>query len=255
MLVDSHCHLFDMKGYSLPRDLAAVVVGYSPGSNAKAAEWGKKGFPTVMGIAPQTAIKRDDLAELCSWMDFIRQNRPNAIGEVGLDYKWAGDAAQVEKERGVFRAMIDLADEMKLPLVIHSRNRPDAGAHGSGEGVPKDAIAEILGMVEGRRFVMHFYSGDEAQARRIVDMGGFISVTHMRSKERRKVINTVPLDRLMVESDAPYVGKTPESIREAIAYVAEVKGLSAEDAGRQTAENAAGFFGFSLPEAGSQRGG
>lgn len=247
MLVDSHCHLFDMKGYTLPQDIMAVVVGYSPGSNAKAAEWGRKGFPTAMGIAPQTAIRRDDLAELGSWMDFIRQSRPNAIGEVGLDYKWAGDAAQAGRERDVFRAMIGLADEMKLPLVIHSRDRPDAGAHGSGEGVPKGAVDEILGMVEGRRFLMHFYSGSAEQAARIVDMGGFISVTHMRSKEKRKVINTVPMDRLMVESDAPYVGKTPESIREAVAYVAEVKGLSAADAGRRAAENACRFFGFSLP--------
>lgn len=247
MLVDSHCHLFDMKGYTLPEDIMAVVVGYSPGSNTKAAEWSRRGFPTAMGIAPQTAIRRDGLEELGAWMDFIRQNRPNAIGEVGLDYRWAGDQAQVEKERSVFRAMIGLADEMKLPLVIHSRDRPETGARGTGEGVPKGAIDEILGMVEGRRFLMHFYSGTEEQARRIVDMGGFISVTYVRSKEKRKVINTVPMDRLMVESDAPYVGKTPESIREAVAYVAEVKGLSAAEAGMRTAGNAARFFGFSLP--------
>lgn len=239
--VDSHCHLFDMKGYSLPADIAAVVVGYSPGSNAKAAEWGRKGHPIALGIAPQTAIRREDVAQLDSWVDFIRQGRPNAIGEAGLDYKWAKDRADVAKEREVFEAMTGLAKEMGLPLVIHSRNRP---AENRENGVPENAIEDILGMVEGMRFVMHFYSGDEKQAERILDMGGFISVTHMRSKERRKVINTVPLDRLMVESDAPYVGRTPDVVRDAVAYIADVKGLGAEEVGKRTAENAMRFFGF-----------
>ncbi len=232
-----------MKGYVLPADIAAVVVGYSPGSNAKAAEWGRKGHPIALGIAPQTAIRREDIAQLDSWVDFIRQARPNAIGEAGLDYKWAKDGADVAKEREVFEAMIGLAKEMGLPLVIHSRNRPDGNGAGGG-GVPKDAIEDILGMVEGMRFVMHFYSGDEKQAERVVGMGGFISVTHMRSKERRKVINAVPLDRLMVESDAPYVGRTPDVVREAVAYIADVKGLGAEEVGKRTAENAMRFFGF-----------
>jgi TatD DNase family protein len=239
MLVDSHCHLFDMKGYALPPDIAAVVVGYSPGSNRKAVEWGKKGHPTVLGIAPQTAI-REDISHLDEWVEFIRQSRPNAIGEVGLDYKWAKNGTDVAKEMKVFGAMMGLAKEMGLPLVIHSRDKP---AENRYNGVPENAIDDILGMVGGR-FLMHFFSGDEKQAERIVAMGGCISVTHMRSKEKRKVINTVPLDRLMVESDAPFVGRTPESIREAVAYIAEVKGLGAEEAGKLTAENAMRFFNF-----------
>jgi TatD DNase family protein len=239
MLVDSHCHLFDMKGYTLPADIAAVVIGYSSGSNHKVVEWGKRGFPVVLGIAPQTAIK-EDLSHLEEWMDFIRQNRPKAIGEVGLDYKWAKNAADVEKERMVFSKMVGLAEEMGLPLVIHSRNKP---AEGGAGGVPENAVDDILAVVRAP-FLMHFFSGDEKQAARVVEMDGYISVTHMRSKERRKVINTVPLDRLMVESDAPFVGRTPESIREAVAYVAEVKNLGSEAVGKRTAENAMRFFGF-----------
>jgi TatD DNase family protein len=242
MLVDSHCHIFDMKDYTIPADITPVVVGYSPSSNHKAAEWGKKGYPIILGIAPQTAL-REDLAKLDEWMEFIRQGRPNAIGEVGLDYKWAKSAADVAKEKKVFSAMIGLAGEMKLPLAIHSRNKPaDAGDN----GVPVNAVDDVLAAVDGREFVMHFFSGDEKQAARVVELGGYVSVTHMRSKERRKVINTVPLDRLLVESDAPFVGRTPESIREAVAYVAEVKGLGAEEVGKQTAENAMRLFRFSV---------
>jgi len=244
MLVDSHCHLFDIKGYSLPPDIWPVVVGYSPGSNRKAVEAargasGPRGYPFVLGIAPQTAI-REDLASLDSWVDFIRENRPNAIGEVGLDYKWARNLADVEKQQLVFRRMIDLSEEMKLPLVIHSRNNPNDNE------VPKNAVDDILRVLEGRRFVLHFFSGDEEQAGRAVAMGGYISVTHMRSKERRKVINTVPLDRLLVESDAPFVGRTPESIREAVSYIAEIKNLDARTVGEQTTKNAMAFFGFEV---------
>jgi TatD DNase family protein len=112
--------------------------------------------------------------------------------------------------------------------------------------VPVNAVDDVLAAVDGREFVMHFFSGDEKQAARVVELGGYVSVTHMRSKERRKVINTVPLDRLLVESDAPFVGRTPESIREAVAYVAEVKGLGAEEVGKQTAENAMRLFRFSV---------
>ncbi|MEW6749090.1 MAG: TatD family hydrolase [Candidatus Micrarchaeota archaeon] len=238
-LVDSHCHLFDMKrGYSLPDDIIPVVVGFSHSSNQKAAALAKeKGYPFVLGIAPQTAIK-SDISKLDEWVAFIEERKPNAIGEVGLDYKWATTREHLEAERKVFSRMIELADRMKLPLVIHSRNNPNDNE------LPKDAVDDILGMVAGRRVLMHFFSGSAGQAGKVVDMGGYISVTHMRSKERRKVINTVPLDRLLVESDAPYVGRTPDSIREAIAYIAEVRGIGTDEVAEATARNAQTFFGF-----------
>ncbi len=91
---------------------------------------------------------------------------------------------------------------------------------------------------------MHFYSGNAEQAERIVAAGGYISVTHMRSKERRKVINTVPLDRLMAETDSPFVGRTPEAVKEAVSYIAEVKGIDAKAAEEATAANAKRFFRF-----------
>jgi len=240
-LVDSHCHLFDMKkGYLLPEDIFPVVVGFSDGSNRKAAALAKEaGYPFVLGIAPQTAIK-EGTKKLDEWIAFIKNAKPNAIGEVGLDYKWAETKEHIVAERMVFSAMISLAKEMRLPLVIHSRNNPNEN------DLPKDAVADILSMVSGQRFLMHFYSGTKEQAGRIVKAGGHISVAHMRSKEKREVINTVPLDRLLIESDAPYVGRTPESIREAASYIAEVKGISVEEVAEATTRNAMAFFDFRL---------
>jgi TatD DNase family protein len=238
MLVDSHTHLFEIKGYQLPDDIIPVVAGFSHASNRKAGELAKaKGYPFIQGIAPQEAI-RQDLSHLDEWVDFIKESRPNAIGEVGLDYKWAESMEHVEKQRLVFKRMIALADEMGLPLVIHSRNNP------KDDDVPKDAIEEIIGMVRGKRVLMHFFSGKAEQAARIVADGGYISVTHLHSKERRKVINTTTLDRLVVESDSPYVGRTPDAIREALSYIADIKGIDAEEVSEKTTENAKRFFGF-----------
>jgi len=130
VLVDSHCHLFEVKNYQLPDDIIPVVAGHSHGSNKKAAELARsKGYPFTLGIAPQTAIKQD-LSQLDEWVSFIRENKPNAIGEVGLDYKWARTMEDVEKQRLVFRRMIALAEEMELPLVIHSRNNPSENVCG-----------------------------------------------------------------------------------------------------------------------------
>jgi len=239
MLVDCHSHLYDVKNYEVPDDILPVVVGYSYSSNRKAVEIARGRYPYVLGIAPQTAIKRgtEGLDEAIA---FIRENRPVAIGEVGLDYKWAQTKEDVEKQKAVFQAMIDLADEMKLPLVIHSRNNPNENE------VPKNAIEDIIGMIKGRKVLMHFYSGNAEQAGRIVAEGGYISIVHFRSKERRKVINTVTIDRLVVESDCPYVGRTPETIREAIDYIAEVKGMDRGEVASKTTENAMDFFGFKV---------
>jgi len=239
MFVDSHAHLFDMKkGYVLPPDILPVVAGYSHSSNMKAAALAKeKNYPFVLGIAPQTAIK-SGIGILDESVEFIREARPNAIGEVGLDYKWAQTRADVGKENVVFARMIALAKEMRLPLVIHSRNNP------ADNEVPKDAVEDILKMAAGMQLLMHFFSGSAEQAERIVGLGGYISMTSLRSKEKRKVINNVALDRLMVESDCPYIGRTPESVREAVAYIAEVKGLEIEEVADATARNARKFFRF-----------
>lgn len=239
-LVDSHTHLFEMKKYSLPDDIYPVIAGYSHGANKKVVAFANEHkYPFILGIAPQSIVK-EGISKLDEWVEFIGQNKPNAIGEVGLDYKWAQTDEHVENEKIAFRKMINLAKELKLPLVIHSRNNPNEN------NLPKNAVNDIIEMTEGMQLLMHFYSGSEEQAKRIIENGGYISITHLRSKERRKVINIVPLNRLLVESDSPYVGRTPESIHEAIAYIAEVKGIGIDKVARATSENAMKFFGFAV---------
>ena len=243
--IDSHCHVFEIKGYSLPNDLVPVVVAYSHESNVKAHRYATEhGFPFVLGIAPQTSLK-GDLRKLDEWIDFIKKAKPNAVGEIGLDYKWATGREGIDREMLVFERMLNLSDELGVPVVINSRNSP-TGSLAEDKSFHNDAIDDILSMLSGRRFLMHFFSGTSDQAEKIVQMGGYVSVSHMRSKERRKTIERVPLERLLVESDAPYVGRTPDTVRDAVAYISEVKAMPLDLVARQTLVNAMDFFDFTL---------
>ncbi len=236
VLVDSHCHLSDIKKYERDEDVLPVTVGYSHSSNKKTVEVAKKlGVPFVLGIAPQTAI-RNDLSELDEWVDFIRKNRPNAVGEIGLDFHWAKDEHDIEKEEIVFKRMLDLAEELKLPVVLHARK----------------ATKEVLDTLQLRNFslpfMLHFFSGNLSDAKRAVEMGGMISIAPVRSKERRSVINFLDLDKIVVETDAPYVVRSPGDVTKSIEYVAEVKGLEFQEVASRTAKNSAEFFGIKCDE-------
>lgn len=234
LLIDSHCHLDRIPEYKIPADLIPVTVGYSHSSNKKAADIGRRlNIPFVLGIAPQTAIK-EDISKIDEWIEFVKNSKPNAIGEVGLDYHWAKNENDIEKEQIVFRRMLDLADEMHLPLVIHARQ----------------AAHDVLDFIQLRNlshpFMMHFFSGTPSEAKRAVDLGGLISIAPIHSKTRRQVIESIELRHLVVETDAPYVVRTPEEVIKSVEYIAEVKGIEKEKVAEQTTENAKRFFGIEV---------
>ncbi len=233
VLVDSHCHLMDIKNYSPSKDVIPVAASYSHSKNVKNVEIAKRfKVPFTLGIAPQSVIGERDLTPLDEWIDFIRKNRPNAVGEIGLDYHWAKGEEDVKKEELVFGKMLDLAEETKLPVVIHSRQ----------------ATPDIIDTFRMRKFslpiMMHFFSGTVSEAKWFAERGDFISITPMHAKSRREVIKETPLENLLVETDAPYVVRTPEQVKEAVEYVAEVKNLDFEVVAEQTAKNAHSFFKF-----------
>jgi TatD DNase family protein len=233
MLVDAHCHIEEIKNYS-PKGVLPVTCGYSHTSNLRNIEIAERlGIPFVLGIAPQTAIKQD-IKDLDKWIDTIRGTKPNAIGEIGLDFHWAKGEEDVKKEWIVFKRMVDLAEEMKLPVVIHSRK------------AEKECLEYLLERKFSDGIMFHFYSGNEETAKKAVDIGAIISITPLHSKERRKVINAVPLENIVVETDAPYVVRLPEDVIQSVQYVAEVKCLEIDEVKTKTAKNAARFFKFNV---------
>jgi len=241
-LFDSHCHLCDMKSFSITDELAAITSGYSHESNLKNSEIVKSDktgrIHCIMGIAPQTAQREENLeSELAKWAEFIRTSpvRPLAIGEIGLDNHWGKTKEDKIRQQYCFEKMIELARELHFPIVIHSRDAETeildflAAHHWSGRG--------------DERFIMHCFSGTLEEAQRAVDLGGIISIPPIRSKDRKKIARDIPLGKLIVETDAPYIGKTLNDINLSVQIIADAKGMQPPLVADATYKNAASFFG------------
>jgi TatD DNase family protein len=265
MLIDSHAHLTDSKLMSDVRDVlsrageaeleAIVTVGTDPGSNRTVTKLveeapDKRGqgdqwpeiFGTV-GVHPHDAsdVTDDVLAEMAR---LAAGERIVAIGETGLDFY--RDLSPRDRQEMAFVQQIDLAREVGLPLVVHSRD-----AH--------ERTLEILEReAEGLTGVMHCFSGHSGIAQRVLDLGWYIGiagpVTYPNAGRLRQVVREVPLDRLLVETDCPYL--TPQKYRgkrNEPAYVmyvaeavAEVTEVSFDEASRVTTQNASALFGLSV---------
>ncbi|MCX6773581.1 MAG: TatD family hydrolase, partial [Candidatus Micrarchaeota archaeon] len=199
MVCDAHTHIYekdpDISIY-LEKGIVPILTGHSHGSNAKAAECAKRfGVPFVLGIAPQTAQK-ENLEQKEDWKKFIMESNPNAIGEIGLDSHWAKSDEDKRRQEMMFEEMLDLAEQMKKNIVIHSR----------------ETYREIVDMLDQRKFrgkiMFHFFNDDDP-GYALKSLDAYFSVPPLRSKGRKIAIERMPLDRIMAETDSPYVGKTP----------------------------------------------
>ena len=166
------------------------------------------------------------------------------IGEIGLDYHY--DFSPRDAQRRVFGEQLDLARRLGKNVVVHTREAFE------------DTLAIIAASgIEGRRIVFHSFTENAAAARRVLDLGATISfsgiVTFARSDELRQAALLVPADRILVETDAPYLSpepvrkmKTnePANVRHVAAFLARLRGVATEEVARQTTENAMRFFGL-----------
>ncbi|MGA9226151.1 MAG: TatD family hydrolase [Mesobacillus sp.] len=254
MLFDTHVHLNaeqfnDDLQEVIDRAVAEgvtnmVVVGFDELTIKKAIELAEEYdfIHASVGWHPVDAI--DMTPEHLDWLKELA-NHPKvvALGEMGLDYYWDKSPKEIQKE--VFRKQIRLAREVKLPIIIHNR---DATAD----------IVEILkeenaGEVGG---IMHCYSGSVETALECIDMNFYISlggpVTFKNAKKPKEVAESIPLDRLLVETDCPYLTPHPyRGKRNEPAYVklvaeeiAGLKGLSFEEIAEATTQNAKKLFGI-----------
>lgn len=231
---DAHCHLESCAGGFLPAILH-VTCGYSQQSNERNARIaGENGnVHLCAGIAPQEAMKHPDVKiKLVEWEAQISDfGKLVAIGEIGLDYHWAKTQDEKFLQHECFISQLVLAERLGLPVVVHSR---DAEAQ----------VLEIMGNF-GLKYMLHCFSGSSEQAQSAVAGGrAIVSVPPVRSKGRRQFIRELPLEKLVAESDAPYIGKSPSDALEAIKMIAEIKGMEVDAAKRQTLLNTAAFFGI-----------
>ncbi|MDD5713077.1 MAG: TatD family hydrolase [Smithellaceae bacterium] len=253
MLIDSHAHL-EMADFDDDRDLVVarakqagvgliVTVGTNLADCRKAVGIASR-FAEVyaaLGIHPHDAkeIEEDTYPQL---QELAAEAKVVAYGEIGLDF--FRDLSPRELQIKRCQEQLEIAAALKLPVIIHDR-----GAH--------DEILRLLAPWKGeRRGVIHCFSGDAAMARRCIDMGFLISipgaVTFNKAEVMQQVVREVPLEHMMVETDAPYLTPQPHrGKRNEPAYVvhtarkvAELKDMSFEEVAEATTRNAKKFFGL-----------
>lgn len=180
----------------------------------------------------------------------LRREKVVALGEVGLDYHWEDNPPREQQQR-IFRAQLALAREADLPVIIHDRE-----AHG-------DTLA-VLSEFPGLRGVFHCYSGSPEMAKELLKRGWYLGfdgpVTYKDPRNLLKVLAVTPVDRILLETDAPYLTPVPHrSKRNNSAFLpliaaaaAAVKEMEPEALGRAAAENGRRLFGIPAPE---ERGG
>jgi len=209
-MIDSHSHLFEeefnidiedcIKRCKENNVNKILLVGFSYDTNRKALEYSKKYdifYPTA-GIHPDEA---DDnyLEKIEDLKDFISKNKVYAIGECGIDYHYTKENAEIQKI--IFKEQIELSIKYNLPLIIHMR---DATAD------TYNILKEYKGKIKG---VMHCYSGSLEMAYEFIKLGLHISlggpVTFKNAKEPKEVAKNIPLDKLLVETDCPFLAPTP----------------------------------------------
>jgi TatD DNase family protein len=195
-----------------------------------------------VGWHPVDAI--DMTAEDLEWLKELSSHpKVVALGEMGLDYYWDKSPKDIQKE--VFRNQIRLAKEVNLPIIIHNR---DATAD----------IVQILKEEDAKEVggIMHCYSGSVEIAMECIDMNFYISlggpVTFKNAKKPKEVAEAVPLDSLLIETDAPYLtphpyrGKRnePAYVKLVAEQIAELRGMSFEEVAEATTKNAKKLFGI-----------
>ncbi|MDZ7371936.1 MAG: TatD family hydrolase, partial [candidate division KSB1 bacterium] len=212
MLIDTHAHL-DYDRYDGDRQevirravaegvAAIITVGVDHRSSLAAVRLAEQ-YPQLyaaVGVHPHDAASMSD-EQFEELTELINHPRVVAVGEVGLDYHYNYSAPEVQ--RRVFRRFIDLALRTEKPLIIHTREAADD---------TRSLLHERKR--HGWRGVFHCFSGDESEAELVLEMGFHISFTGVvtfRNARAAQVARRVPLDRLLVETDCPYL--TPEPFR------------------------------------------
>ncbi len=245
MLVDVHAHM-DHKDFekdidevikrSEKENFGAIISnGTDPKSNRRVLELSKKHelIKATLGIYPIEALELSN-KEIDEEIEFIRNSRPIAIGEVGIDY-YHTDIKEKQKE--TFRKFIKLSNELDIPIIVHSRKA-------------EEDVITILEEEKAKKVLMHCFSGNKELTKRAEKNGYMFSIptSIVKNKTFKKLIKRVELSRILTETDAPFLspfeGKRnePVFIKETIKKIAKLKELKEEEVEKIIYNNYERFF-------------
>lgn len=257
MIFDTHCHVYDEKYVegaievikkSIQEGVGLFMV---PGDNIinskKAIELASL-FPEVycaIGVHPSD-VETLDIEEVISQLKelYKTSNKIKAIGEIGLDKYWVKEEEIISKQKEFFIRQIELANELKLPIIIHDRD-----AHEDTLKILKEHPPLYGG-------VMHCFSGSVEYLKEILSLGLYIGldgpVTYKNAITPKEVAKVVPLDRLLVETDSPYLtpvpyrGKInyPHYVKNVIEEICRIRSINSREIENVTCENGKKLFGI-----------
>lgn len=253
MLVDTHCHL-DFPEFDPDREavlarareagLARIII---PGVDLAACRRAVALAEQEPEVYAAVGIHPNSLGDLTAagWAELrelVKHPKVVGIGEIGIDLYWR--KLSLTDQEAAFRAQLRLADEAGKPVIVHDR----------------DAHAEVLTVLQDVRpaagGVLHAFSGDERMAEAALDLGWYLGVdgpiTYKKNDALRAVFAAAPLERVLVETDAPYLTPQPRRgqrnepayVRWVVEKVAELRGISITEAAAVTTRNAASLFGW-----------
>ena len=251
-MIDTHCHI-DFEEFDNDREDVIkraqekldniIVSGYDINSNKKALSLSQKyedfiyptfGFhPVSSQNSSEEEIKESEEFLLDNLSDFV------AIGEVGMDYFYVKDKAMREKQKEIFLSFIEIANEYKVPLLMHVRD------------CEKKALNIVLEYDDIPYVVFHCFSGSAKTARRIMEKDNyFMSFSTMLcySKQHQDLIKNISLDHVLTETDSPYLAMTkdernePLNVVNAVKKIAEIQNEDIETVDRITTNNARKIF-------------
>ena len=250
MFIDTHCHL-DFPEFNQDRGQVIkrakdqgigyiINIGSSIDGSKRSVELSRQydNIYATIGIHPHDADSFNNKDEIIL-RELAGKNKVVAIGEIGLDY--FKNYSKSDNQRKLFVSLIKLAKDFNFPLVIHTREA-------------KEDTLRILKEAMPLKAVVHCFSGDETFLKDCLDLGFLISftcnITYKKSENLRDMVKLTPIERLLLETDAPYLspegfrGKRnePMHVKLLAQEIAGIKEINIEEIGRITTENAIKFF-------------
>ena len=224
-----------------------VCAGYNIDSSVFSLEISKKYefIYSICGISPNDIPQSEqqlwkDIAEISKIVKENKSKKLVAIGEIGLDYYWNKENKELQKQ--AFIKQIELANELELPIVIHSR----------------DASVDTIDIIKNNKVkkagIFHCCQLNQELVRQALELGYYISfagpITFKNSKNAPDIIKMVPIDKILIETDSPYLSPEPNrgkrndcrNVRYVAQKIADVKGLTVEEVAQKTYENAIRIF-------------
>lgn len=259
-MIDSHCHLtypglreiLDEAIEEAKKKLDAVVTCGLPYERVKtdkysaleAVDLSRKnpGFIFVtLGLHPTQVPEMSD-AEIERYISFIRENSDSivGVGEIGLDKYWIKDEEVHRRVKEVFKGMLRLAEKLGKPVVIHSRKA-------------EEEAVEIIETFSLKKVLLHSYTGNMTVAKRALQDDYYFSVNYRvtNTKTMRKIARTFPLDRILTETDAPFLSPVggvnrPANVRFVVEEVAKLRKMDVDEVDSATTRNAIEFYSLNV---------